>query len=84
VFPQQNIIERFDQLQKVKLYTDGGTDAEENQTLQFEMTGTLALPTYVIMDPESGRILDQLIGFTRAENFQQFLDNGISRYQASK
>lgn len=83
VFPEKNIVERFEQLQKVKLYTDGGTDAEKNQTLQFEMTGTLALPTYVIMDPVSEKILDQLIGYTRTENFQQFLDNGISRYQTN-
>lgn len=82
VFPEQNIVERFEQLQKVKLYTDGGADAEKNQTFQFEITGTLALPTYVIMDPESETILDQLIGYTRSENFQQFLDNGISRYRS--
>jgi len=84
VFPKQNIVERFDQLLKVKLYTDGGADADKNQTLQFGMTGTLALPTYVIMDPESEQILDQLIGYTRAENFQLFLDNGISRYRSKK
>jgi len=84
VFPKKNIVERFDQLLKVKLYTDGGADADKNQTLQFSMTGTLALPTYVIMDPESEQILDQLIGYTRAENFQLFLDNGISRYRLKK
>ena len=82
VFPEQNIVERFEQMQKVKLYTDGGVDADKNQTLQFNMTGTLALPTYVIMDPKSERILDQLIGYTRADKFQQFLDNGISRYSS--
>jgi len=71
-------------MQKVKLYTDGGADADDNQTRQFNLTGTLALPTYVIMDPESEQILDQLIGFTRAENFQQFLDNGISRYRSRR
>lgn len=84
VFPKQHIVERFNQMQKVKLYTDGGADADKNQTLQFEMTGTLALPTYVIMDPESEKILDQLIGFTRDENFQQFLDNGLSRYRSQE
>lgn len=81
VFPEQDVVLLFEQFRKVKLYTDGGSDAEENQRLQFEMTGTLALPTYVIMDPVSGRILDQLIGYTRAENFQKFLDNGIARYR---
>ncbi|MEX2463471.1 MAG: cytochrome c biogenesis protein CcdA, partial [Balneolaceae bacterium] len=42
VFPLQNIVERFEKLEKVKLYTDGGTDASDNQMFQFELTGTLA------------------------------------------
>lgn len=80
VFPQAGVQERFGQLELVKLYTDGGARAEENQNLQFDMTGTLALPTYVIVDPNTGRVLDQLIGFTRAEEFQKFLDNGLERF----
>tara|TARA_R100001143_G_C3361275_1_gene136321 strand:+ start:35454 stop:37379 length:1926 start_codon:yes stop_codon:yes gene_type:complete len=80
VFPQQNIMERFEMMEKVKLYTDGGPRASENQTFQFELTGTLALPTYAIVDPNTGRVLDQLIGFTRAAEFEEFLDRGIDRY----
>jgi len=81
VFPQLNIIERFEKMEKVKLYTDGGAKASENQQFQFELTGTLALPTYAIVDPHTGRVLDQLIGFTRAAEFEEFLDRGIGRYQ---
>jgi thiol:disulfide interchange protein len=81
VFPLDNIQEKFSQMEKVKLYTDGGNSAEENQQFQFDLTGTLALPTYAIVDPHSGRVLDQLIGFTRAEDFEQFLNRGIERYQ---
>ncbi len=80
VFPQLNIVERFEQMEKVKLYTDGGPRATENQKFQFELTGTLALPTYAIVDPNTGRVLDQLIGFTRANEFEEFLDRGINRY----
>lgn len=80
VFPQLNIVERFEKMEKVKLYTDGGPRAAENQKFQFELTGTLALPTYAIVDPATGRVLDQLIGFTRAKEFEEFLDRGISRY----
>jgi thiol:disulfide interchange protein DsbD len=68
-------------MEKVKLYTDGGEDAGRNQELQFELTGTLALPTYVILDPESGTVLDQLIGYTEAEKFESFLNRGLQRYQ---
>jgi thiol:disulfide interchange protein len=81
VFPQQNITERFGKMEKVKLYTDGGQKANENQRFQFELTGTLALPTYVIVDPHTGHVLDQLIGFTRAADFEKFLDRGIERFQ---
>ena len=80
VFPLESVQQRFEGLEKVKLYTDGGADAEKNQQFQFELTGTVALPTYVIVDPASGRILDQLIGFTKEENFVEFLDRGINRY----
>lgn len=80
VFPLEDVQLRFEQMEKVKLYTDGGTDAEENQQFQFELTGTVALPTYAIVDPESGRVLDQLIGYTRAEAFEEFLERGIERY----
>jgi len=81
VFPLENIQEKFSQMEQVKLYTDGGSKAEENQQLQFDITGTLALPTYVIIDPHSGQVLDQLIGFTRASEFEEFLNRGIDRYR---
>ncbi|HLR89420.1 MAG TPA: cytochrome c biogenesis protein CcdA [Balneolaceae bacterium] len=80
VFIQPNIREKFALMEKVKLYTDGGTRADENQAFQFELTGTLALPTYVILNPETGQILDQLIGYTSAGDFEQFLERGLERY----
>lgn len=80
VFPRQNIVDRFGQMELVKLYTDGGANSPANQQFQFEMTGTLALPTYVVVDPHTGQVLDQLIGYTRVDNFQEFLDRGIARF----
>lgn len=81
VFPLENVQQKFEQMEKVKLYTDGGADAEKNQQFQFNLTGTVALPTYAIVDPESGRVLDQLIGYKRAEAFTEFLERGIERYK---
>ncbi|MFU8811774.1 MAG: cytochrome c biogenesis protein CcdA [Balneolaceae bacterium] len=81
VFPVAGVQNYFSQMQKVKLYTDGGSDAQKNQAFQFDLTGTLALPTYAIVDPNTGRVLDQLIGYTRAEPFQEFLERGVERYQ---
>jgi len=80
VFPLQNIEQRFSQMERVKLYTDGGAKGPENQRFQFELTGTVALPTYVIVDPHTGNVLDQLIGFSRAADFEKFLDRGLERY----
>lgn len=84
VFPLQNIKDRFDKMEKVKLYTDGGEKGPENQQFQFELTGTVALPTYVVVNPHTGQVLDQLIGFTRAEKFEEFLDRGLERYKNSE
>lgn len=81
VFPLQNIQERFGKMEKVKLYTDGGAAGPDNQKFQFELTGTVALPTYVVVNPHTGNILDQLIGFTRAADFEAFLDRGLERYE---
>jgi thiol:disulfide interchange protein len=81
VFPLQNIEQRFSRMERVKLYTDGGSKGPENQRFQFELTGTVALPTYAILDPHTGNVLDQLIGFTRAADFEKFLDRGLERYQ---
>lgn len=80
VFPLANIEERFNKMERVKLYTDGGEKGPDNQRFQFELTGTVALPTYVIVDPHSGKVLDQLIGFTRARDFEKFLDGGLNRF----
>lgn len=84
VFPLESVQERFEKMEKVKLYTDGGADAESNQQFQFELTGTVALPTYAIVEPGSGKVLDQLIGFSKEEKFVNFLDRGLKRYAQLK
>lgn len=39
IFPLAEVVERFDQMELVKLYTDGGPKAKENQMFQFELQG---------------------------------------------
>lgn len=80
VFPLQAVQERFDRMEKVRLYTDDGVDGPENQMFQFELTGTVALPTYVIVDPFTGTVLDQLVGYADKDEFQAFLDRGLARF----
>ena len=57
VFPLPEVIEQFNKMKLVKLYTDGGADAQKNQQLQFFLTGNVALPTYVILDPAEEKFL---------------------------
>ncbi len=80
VFPLEPIQERFGKMELVRLYTDDGTDGPANQKFQFELTGTVALPTYVIVDPQSGKIMDQLVGYADKEEFRNFLDSGLNRF----
>lgn len=80
VFPLDEIQKRFAKMEQVRLYTDDGTEGPQNQKFQFELTGTVALPTYVILDPSNDRILEQLVGYANKNEFQQFLDIGLQRF----
>ena len=80
VFPLAEVVERFEQMELVKLYTDGGTDGPENQMFQFELTGNVALPTYAIVNPETGRVITQSLGYTKKDEFIAFLDRGLQAY----
>jgi thiol:disulfide interchange protein DsbD len=82
VFPLEEVVSRFDQMVLVKLYTDGGPDGPENQMFQFELTGNVALPTYVIVDPETGRVIEQSLGYSKADNFVAFLDKGLQKFNS--
>jgi thiol:disulfide interchange protein DsbD len=80
VFPLGPIQKRFAKMEQVRLYTDGGIDGPENQRFQLKLTGTVALPTYVIVNPWNGTVLKQLVGYSDANEFRQFLDAGIQQY----
>ena len=80
VFPLASVQERFDQMKLLKLYTDGGKDAQANQQLQFKLTGNVALPTYVILDPSTEQVLSQELGYVSEEKFIGFIDQGLQRF----
>ena len=80
IFPLTSVQERFEQMKLLKLYTDGGKDAQANQRLQFKLTGNVALPTYVILDPLSEQVLSQELGYVSEEKFLVFLDQGLQRF----
>lgn len=80
VFPLEPVQKRFAKMQQVRLYTDDGSEGPANQRFQFELTGTVALPTYVIVDPQNEKVLEQLVGYANEKEFQQFLDTGLQRF----
>lgn len=82
VFPLAEVQQRFEQMELVKLYTDGGPDGPENQMFQFELTGNVALPTYAIVNPETGRVITQILGYSRKEQFISFLDKGLRAFSS--
>lgn len=80
VFPLESIQKRFAKLEQVRLYTDDGSEGPKHQRFQFKLTGTVALPTYVIVNPYNGQVIQQLVGYSDNEEFQQFLDAGIQQF----
>lgn len=80
VFPLPVIQDKFEQMELVRLYTDDGTDGPANQKFQFQLTGTVALPTYVIVNPDTEQVIAQLVGYTQKEKFQSFLEQGLREF----
>ena len=84
VFPLEQVQNRFAKMELVRLYTDDGTDGPANQKFQFKLTGTVALPTYVIVNPDTEQVIAQLVGYTQKEKFQQFLEYGLTKFNAQR
>ncbi len=80
VFPREEVQERFREMELVRLYTDGGENGPANQKFQFGLTGTVALPTYTLIDPYTEEIVEQLVGYADKDKFREFLDRGLKRF----
>lgn len=83
VFPLEEIQQRFQKMELVRLYTDGGESGPANQKFQFELTGTVALPTYTLVDPHTEQIVEQLVGYADKDKFRRFLDSGLKRFNSA-
>lgn len=81
VFTVAEVQQRFDRMELVRLYTDDGTDGPANQRFQLELTGTVALPTYVIVNPYNEQVLRQWTGTASPERFRSFLEQGLSDFR---
>jgi len=64
-----------------RLYTDG-PKSRELQAFQEKLTGTLALPTYAILDgTKADEPLVRLSGVVTSEKFKVFLHRGLQEYR---
>ena len=58
---------------EARLHADMGSYAETAKALREKLTGSVALPIYVVMDPETGEIGGILEGLRLAPAFKDFL-----------
>ena len=81
VFPRPEVSAALKNVVEARLHTDA-TDSEFYEqilALQEQYTGTIALPIYVIVDPESGTVLAKKAGIGGgAEKMIEFLSKGTA------
>jgi len=78
VFPRPAVARRLKDFVRLRLYTDGLERGDDLSRFQLQMTGTVALPTYAVVDPGSRQVLARWSGMMDAEAFMAFLDTGAS------
>ncbi len=77
VFPREQVRTRFEnQFVLLRLYTDGLDLGPDFQRYQLGLTGTVALPTYAVVDPASGELVLGTSGIMDIDDFVTFLDVG--------
>lgn len=77
MFPRPEIATELGKFVRVRLYTDGqGPLYQQQQKMELEKFGTVALPYYAVID-SLGNPQSQFLGMTRSsEEFLQFLRGG--------
>ena len=82
VFIHPTILERFENdFVLLRLYTDDFDKGPDLQRYQLGLTGTVALPTYAIVEPGSETLLGWMSGIASVSEFSDFLDNGSSSFE---
>jgi thiol:disulfide interchange protein DsbD len=76
MFPRADVSGALQNFVTVELFTDRQNESDrKNQALQLKLSGTVALPVYVIVSPE-GEVLRKFESSTRSsEEFMAFLSD---------
>lgn len=81
VFPRTPVQTRFEEdFILLRLYTDGLELGPDFQRYQLALTGTVALPTYAVVNPQSEQLLLAASGLMSVDEFAGFLDTGKQRW----
>ncbi len=82
VFIRPEVVERFERdFVLSRLFTDGLDLGESFQRYQLGLTGTVALPTYAVVDPTGRGLIAKASGVMSVDEFVAFLDKGVGRYR---
>lgn len=82
VFPVPSVRSRFEEgFVLLRLYTDGLERGKDYQRYQLKLTGTSALPTYAIVDPNDGNLIIRESGMMDVDEFVAFLDKSHAAFE---
>jgi len=82
IFPRKPIADRFESdYVLLRLYTDGLEHGDKFNRYQLQLTGTVALPTYAVVEPFERRLLARRSGMMDVDKFASFLDAGVETFK---
>ncbi len=85
VFIQPQVTERFSRnYVRLRLFTDTIEKGKTYQRYQLRLTGTVALPTYAIVEPQDQALIAKASGVMSMEEFVDFLDAGTAAFVADE
>ena len=74
VFPSSAVAEELtSHFIEARLHADIGAYAKRAQEIRSQFTGSVALPIFVVVDPETGEVGGELQGFRLAPDFDAWL-----------
>jgi thiol:disulfide interchange protein DsbD len=82
IFVKPEVQSLFEKFVLVQLFTDGGPNYRENQTMEIDRFGTAALPFYVVLSPANEE-LARFHGMDPDVNkFIGFLEDSLNGHKA--
>ncbi len=83
IFPRERVASRLrEDFVLLRLYTDDREKGPDLQRFQLRLTGTVALPTYAIVDAASEALLGRKTGMATEGEFAAFLERGAAAYRS--